>query len=132
MPPNKYLPVTHQYGSKSAAAKLANYLKTLQIKQLELLNEKQAENLFCFLLEEYLLNDLSLSAYVNLNSQLSFLFMDKNFGDVGAMCLLAADLIFYQKNSSRNKVIDAWRTLLEFYHQIKAAQPQTQKSSPSL
>ena len=93
MPPNKYLPVAHQYGSKSAAAKLATYLKTLQIKQLELLNEKQAENLFCFLLEEYLLNDLSLSAYVNLNSQLSFLFMDKNFGDVGVATYFDAAIV---------------------------------------
>lgn len=124
MPPNKYLPVAYQYGSKSAAAKLTTYLKTLQIKQLELINEKQAESLFCFLLEQYLLNDLSLSAYVNLNSQLSFLFMDKDFSDVSAMCLLAADLIFYQKNSSRDKVVKVWRTLLAFYHQIKDTQPK--------
>ena len=50
--------------------------------------------------------------------------MDKNFSDVGAMCLLAADLIFYQKNSSRDKVVNVWRTLLEFYHQIKDTQPK--------
>ena len=50
-PPNNTGHSEQRYGLKSAVAKLATYLKTLQIKQLELLNEKQAENLFCFLLE---------------------------------------------------------------------------------